>query len=126
MEKRLKGVLVSSHHVVLWETKKIVGREFFLLYHKFMENIDISAMFLEMLLYMGVPKSRAKKLCQMVFIHAMLGDIDEALDNMDDKLMVLLPHNYYMSLGNGVEVKKFIVDKSLNLVGLVKLWDEKE
>lgn len=112
--------------MVLWATKKILGREFLLAYHTFQENTRSSAMFLVMILYMGVPKTWDKKLCQMVFIHAMLGEIDEALDNVNDNLMMSLPQNYYMSLGNRVEVKKFPVVRSLNPVRLEKLWDEKE
>lgn len=66
-------------------------------------------MFVAMLIYMGVSKPRTKKVCQMVFRHSFLGEIDDVLDNVDNNLHLPLPQNYYMFVGRGIEVKKYVV-----------------
>lgn len=62
----------------------------------------------------------------MEFQHFLLGEIDEALDNLDGNLLISMPQNYYMSLGNGLEVPKFIVVLLLKSMELKKLWREIE
>ena len=52
-------------------------------YHKYRVNTCIASMFLALILMRGTPKSRAKNLCQCVFTHKYLGEIDSALDNVD-------------------------------------------
>ena len=97
----------STHPLILWETNQVVGQEFLKDYHRARSNTKILAMFLAVLLHMGVSKEISKKLTQMVFVHALLGDIDATLDNVDDNRKIPMPHNYYMMQMRGREVMKF-------------------
>lgn len=94
--KILKGLLNSLHLLILWAIKKVLGKEFLMSRKRWRENLDILAMFLAIFLYMGLPKERSKKLYHMVFEHAWLGEIDEAVDNVDGNLLVPFSQHYYV------------------------------
>lgn len=66
-EKRLKGIMVSKHPLMLQVVKGVLGPKFLLATHKLMGNSKIPAMFLAMLMYMGVSKAQGKKLYQIIF-----------------------------------------------------------
>ncbi|GLJ26987.1 hypothetical protein SUGI_0528630 [Cryptomeria japonica] len=85
--------------VVLMVVKKIVGEVGSASDHRYQVKYDILALFVSILLKVGISKFEAIQLCKVVFRAEFLGDLNTVVNNVDDNLMVPFPVDYRLPQG---------------------------
>lgn len=74
-EQRMQEILEDLHIMLVRIILGILGRDFATADHKYRVNTEIPAVFLAILLHVGVSKETAERLCSKVFHKGFLEDM---------------------------------------------------